>query len=214
MGLKLIPKSFIQKVVMVGGLSASPYLQMKLKQILDETPGSITMIVPPQPELAVSRGAAACGLRGHIAPESTCRRHIGLERAHPARARLGSMGPSDPEVCWMIRKGDRLSTDFYVTSIIQLPYQPMWPPATTLRIYDCDLDAAPDQASCPGVRCVGQFVCNLGDIDLSKLVFEAVGGQGLYHLQIRVHAALTMTDGAVEFTAYALGQQIGQTKVV
>ncbi|PLB37245.1 uncharacterized protein BDW47DRAFT_107177 [Aspergillus candidus] len=49
MGLKLIPKSFIQKVVMVGGLSASPYLQMKLNQILDETPGNITMIVPPEP---------------------------------------------------------------------------------------------------------------------------------------------------------------------
>ena len=34
---------------MVGGLSASPYLQIKLKKILDETPGNITMIVPPQP---------------------------------------------------------------------------------------------------------------------------------------------------------------------
>ncbi|PLB37244.1 uncharacterized protein BDW47DRAFT_38816 [Aspergillus candidus] len=129
--------------------------------------------------MAVARGAAACGLRGHVAPESTCQRHIGLERPHPARARLGSMGPLDPEVCWMIRKvtgptcscdqlgkpmqlhtngggvmplqGERFSTDVYVTSIIQLPYQPTWPPTTTLRIYDCDLDAAPDQASCPGM---------------------------------------------------------------
>lgn len=62
----------------------------------------------------------------------------------------------------------------------------------------------------PGVRCVGQLVCNLGDIDLNQLEPKDIGGRRLYQLQIRVHAAVTMTDRAVEFTAYALGQQIAR----
>lgn len=110
----------------------------------------------------------------------------------------------------------RLPRHFVYTIVILMQHQ-IKQVAQVCMMHDalCQSHTSADR-SCfhPGVRCVGQLVCNFGDIDLSKLIFEAVGGQELYHLQIRVHAALTMTDGAVEFTAYALGQQIGQTTVV
>ncbi|KAJ9491952.1 hypothetical protein VN97_g1326 [Penicillium thymicola] len=75
-------RNVINKVVLVGGFTASSYLQEILQRTLNHHMGNISVLVPKKPETTV-RGAALQGLRSYSPPVYKFSRNYGLASAQP-----------------------------------------------------------------------------------------------------------------------------------
>ncbi|KAJ5956490.1 hypothetical protein N7501_010769 [Penicillium viridicatum] len=76
-------RDVINKVVLVGGFSASPYLQESLQRALKQGFHNISVLVPRMPGETIVRGAALQGLRGYSLPTYKCWRNYGLASVQP-----------------------------------------------------------------------------------------------------------------------------------
>ncbi|KAH1711934.1 hypothetical protein KXX40_008602, partial [Aspergillus fumigatus] len=70
----------MQKIVLVGGFSQSPYLRERISKafVVD---GKLAILTPADPQTMVMRGAAIRGLGGPQPTTRKCRNHYGVERS-------------------------------------------------------------------------------------------------------------------------------------
>jgi hypothetical protein len=148
-------------IVLVGGYGSSKYLYRCMKEMCKEV-GEIRLLCPPQPQAAISRGAALRGL-SDVAPVRRRSRHsYGFSWGRTFRPGV------DPEwrsyisrwhrtkscggrTTWQISKGDYTDK----TTTIKCDVGKTWQKGSTMVtervLYSCGNDHAPDYNDAPGL---------------------------------------------------------------
>ncbi|OQE12833.1 hypothetical protein PENFLA_c061G08046 [Penicillium flavigenum] len=143
-------RDVINKVVLVGGFSASPYLQERLRHALNHI-GNISVLVPRSPGEAIARGAALQGIRGHSIETYKCWRHYGLASVQPFDLSHGSesqglgIGSNALPVNLLphlLHKDQRYPKDFQTCQKIQLLHWEHDLQTKPVEIYESNLQVA------------------------------------------------------------------------
>ncbi|KAJ5404810.1 hypothetical protein N7465_006094 [Penicillium sp. CMV-2018d] len=213
-------RNVINKVVLVGGFSASPYLQESLQRALKQHIANISVLVPTEPGETIVRGAALQGLRGNSLPTYKCWRNYGLASVQPFalsnRNELQGFeyGPGTLPVNlllhWVLCKNQRYSKGFQSSCTIQLLHWENDLLVKPVEIYESNLLVAPQRFGNSDVRCVDYIECHFNGLDLSRFPHQTIAGQTVYYLEVSVEVSFPMTDRVIRFSARALDQDIGE----
>ncbi|KAH1500688.1 hypothetical protein KXX06_001505 [Aspergillus fumigatus] len=103
----------MQKIVLVGGFSQSPYLRERISKafVVD---GKLAILTPADPQTMVMRGAAIRGLGGPQPTTRKCRNHYGVERS----VWIKGTGTVTGFASWVLAK---LMCDFAGVELAQFP---------------------------------------------------------------------------------------------
>ncbi|KUM59884.1 hypothetical protein ACN42_g7253 [Penicillium freii] len=213
-------REVINKVVLVGGFSASPYLQESLQRALKQQIGNISVLVPDEPGETIVRGAALQGLRGCSLPTYKCWRNYGLASVQPFalsnRNELQGLEygtdtlPVNLLLHWVLCKDQRYPKGFQSSCTIQLLHWENDLLVKPVEIYKSNLPVAPQRFGNSDVRSVDYIECHFNGLDLSRFPHQTIAGQTVYYLEVSVEVSFPMTDRVIRFSARALGQDIGE----
>ncbi|QSZ31534.1 hypothetical protein DSL72_001101 [Monilinia vaccinii-corymbosi] len=164
-------KAKINRIILVGGLGESPYLNKKLKLWCTKN-GNITLICPLHPQSAVVRGAALRGLEG-IAPRvKRLRHHYGICIGLPFRKGIdpeehsyidawGCTKICSKRMSWFIFKGDKITKGTSRIIDCGREYTPQTDTVVTSTLYECSSSKLPEYVFSPGVKIVGSIQSTL-----------------------------------------------------
>ncbi|CAI7585778.1 unnamed protein product [Penicillium discolor] len=210
----------INKIVLVGGLASSPYLQRALHQCF-EVPGRSSITVTSwDPIMAVSNGSALASL---------CK----LDVRSPRNYGLGSPSREEEEkIEWIIFKvgftqSGRISPTL-LTKVYQgqqyqqgptdahkhpRPYH-LYPAGyakvMTIPLYSCELSSSRHTAESNDVTLAGLIVADFSGLDLDIHNEEGLSDQMLYKLDYLVEFIFDAKNGALRFTVQAHARVIGE----
>ncbi|KAI3154323.1 hypothetical protein CBS147325_1415 [Penicillium roqueforti] len=210
----------IKKVVLVGGFSASSYLQESLGSALNRI--GISVLIPENPEEAIARGAAVQGLRGYSLPTYKCWRNYGLASfqsfSHPNEPQFLGYGPSALSVnllpCWVLRKDQNYPKGFQSTHSIQVLHWEHDLLTKPVEIYESNLSDAPERFENSDAHCIDYIQCHFDHLDFASFPHRTIAGHTVYYLELLIQASVSMTDRVIHFSAFANGNVIGQKDLV
>ncbi|KAF7188334.1 Heat shock 70 kDa protein 12B [Pseudocercospora fuligena] len=210
----------IDLVLLVGGFGESVYLNDQLRAWCQGH--GMRLICPEHAQSAIVRGAALSGLH-EIQPISRrSRRHYGFElaeafdrRRHKAEDAFyddwDGRKMASGNMYWKLNKGDIVndttSIEFTFISLVRDGR------SSTIDVYACDLDEAPDHVRDQGVKKLAEIRVAFDELDLSQEPTKIVNGTVLNQIETDYSINFGHRRGVLEFTCSSKGHKIGDTTV-
>ncbi|KAL4968309.1 Hsp70 family protein [Aspergillus stella-maris] len=143
----------ITRLVMVGGLSSSVYLQKRIRNSSLVKQGLLRVLFMADPQLAVASGAALRGLDGIFEytskfPESygfMVNRHVveGDDKSPSRQDRASGEGPIRKVICWAIRQGEQYLSNYCYAQEAFFEHHHRAHKVHTIPIYRTTLESLP-----------------------------------------------------------------------
>ncbi|PKY00051.1 actin-like ATPase domain-containing protein [Aspergillus campestris IBT 28561] len=208
----------INKIVIVGGFGASPYLQGALRRYTQS--GKLLVTIPTNPELAVASGAALRGLHGHTTVTQRCPQHYGFETSRPFCADVDPDHVSGWDIfnevkvvngvaSWVVSKDERYPQGHRHVQSLSWIYQPGDLLTSPIPIYACRLPVAPPTIDHRSVCLVGQVLADFTPLSLDEFSHRVVDGQMMYRFECHVETTFDAERNVLQFAVQALGKTIG-----
>ncbi|KAJ5976713.1 actin-like ATPase domain-containing protein [Penicillium viridicatum] len=210
----------INKIVLVGGLALSPYLQRALHQCF-EVPGRLCITVTPQdPIMAVSNGSV---LLSPCKLDVRSPRHYGL--GSPSRqgaeeiewinfmVSFTQFGRISPTLLTKVHQGQQYQqgpTDAHKHPRPYYLYQAGDARVMTIPLYSYEPSSPRHTAESNDVTLAGLIVADFSGLDLDIHNEERLNNRMLYKLNYLVEFIFDATNGALHFTVQAHGRVIGE----
>ncbi|KAG2412711.1 hypothetical protein HFD88_010268 [Aspergillus terreus] len=193
-----------QKVVLVGGFSASPYLRSRLGNWLRENEGCVVI---PQSEshLAVVRGAVLYGLHFANGPTWHCTRTYGVA--------VADMPTFEP--LWILKKGESYSASMPHHASITIAHAHGKSLVYEIGIYECSLVNPQHRVDSDyHIARKGVIVCDFNERqNRSAYLYPVVAGQTLYTLRADVEVTFVPADRSLHLVVRSQGQEVGRGQV-
>ncbi|CAI7668568.1 unnamed protein product [Penicillium viridicatum] len=209
----------INKIVLVGGLALSPYLQRALQCF--EVPGRLSITVIPQdPIMAVSNGSVLSSL---YKLDVRSPRHYGL--GSPSRhgaeeiewiiftVSFTQFGRISPTLLTKVHQGQQYQqgpTDAHKHLRPYYLYQAGDARVMTIPLYSYEPSSPRHTAESKDVTLAGLIVADFSGLDLDIHNEERLNNRMLYKLNYLVEFIFDATNGALHFTVQAHGRVIGE----
>ncbi|KAJ5466175.1 actin-like ATPase domain-containing protein [Penicillium desertorum] len=194
----------INKLVLVGGLASSPYLQRELHRCFGVGGRMLSMtLTPGEPTMAVAHGSALAAMQEVQARRVRTPRHYGI----------GSSAHPEAEVEWVITKDKlyehgRIYTPGYPWSY-QL-YQEGHAQVMTIPLYSCELSSPPPTTRFSGVTLEGFILVDFSCLKLGLLPRGGATSRMLVEPDDFVKYCFDAENRTLSFGVEVLGKLIGQ----
>ncbi|KAI9890244.1 MAG: hypothetical protein M1814_004279 [Vezdaea aestivalis] len=208
----------IDRIVLVGGFSDSPYLYSKIRE-WGRDHNRIRVMCPQHPQAAIVKGAALRGLEG-LAPRKTqCRRHYGFVLSKDFRPGIdleedsyyskwdGAKRARD-YMRWVIRKGDPVFEDTYRTKDFREVFYAEDKFKAYLSIYSCGDDDAPEKYN-RRVQKMGEIAFDFTGVDRTKIENKTRNGRDMFKFDCRAEVVFRPIDGVLRFRVTRGGEEFG-----
>ncbi|KAJ5719759.1 actin-like ATPase domain-containing protein [Penicillium malachiteum] len=210
--------SVINKIVLVGGLAMSPYIQASLRGHF-ESSYKLSVIVPNDPILAVCDGAT-CAVKQemarkplHVPVVFKSPRHYGLGAANISGS---SQADDHVAVKWVIRKGAEFLPYDTVSHEFSVLYYDGTAKEMTIPIYSCR--GLQESSKGPGLQrdlsIDGNIPVNLAFMDFSDVRCELGPNNRLgYRLNYQISSCFSWETPALNFRVYISGEVVGMWSI-
>ncbi|KAH1381059.1 hypothetical protein KXW98_004824 [Aspergillus fumigatus] len=197
----------MQKIVLVGGFSQSPYLRERISKafVVD---GKLAILTPADPQTMVMRGAAIRGLGGPQPTTRKCRNHYGVERS----VWIKGTGTVTGFASWVLAKGERYALNHTATQDLVVPHRAGDSLLKTSNIYGCNDANAPQRVDHPGVDLISQLMCDFAGVELAQFPQSRTGTQVEYLLSYSIEITFG-ARGVLKCKAVCQGRTVGETTV-
>ncbi|KAJ5509810.1 actin-like ATPase domain-containing protein [Penicillium freii] len=209
----------INKIVLVGGLALSPYLQRALHQCF-EVPGRLSITVIRQdPIMTVSNGSVLSSL---YKLDVRSPRHYGLGSPSRQGAEIEwiiftvsftQFGRISPTLLTKVHQGQQYQqgpTDAHKHPRPYYLYQTGDARVMTIPLYSYEPSSPRHTAESNDVTLAGLIVVDFSGLDLDIHNEERLNNRMLYKLNYLVEFIFDATNGALHFTVQAHGRVIGE----
>ncbi|RLL99951.1 hypothetical protein CFD26_105606 [Aspergillus turcosus] len=197
----------INKIVLVGGFSQSPYLRQRISGTF-AVDGKLAVLTPANPQETVMRGAAIRGLGGPQPTTRKCRSHYGFERSLLVKG----AGTVPGFASWVLAKGARYGQNHTATQGLVVTHRSGDSLMKISNLYGCNDADAPQRVDHPGVYLVAQIMCDFASVDLAQCPQSRTGAQVDYLLGYSIEVTFG-AHGDLKCKAVCQGQVIGQSTV-
>ncbi|KAJ5970405.1 uncharacterized protein N7479_000323 [Penicillium vulpinum] len=207
------------KFVLVGGFSASPYLQGRIQHALNRI-GNISVLVPQNPGQAIVHGAALQVLRGYVPPSYKFWRNYGLASLQPFHFSVqnkwqrliaeNSTLPVNLLPQWILHKDQRYPKQFQKSHTTHLLHREQDLLTKAVEIYESNLEVAPQHFENSDAHCIDYITCHFNGLDLTRFPHQTITGQTVYYLELSIRVSLSATDRMMHLIAFALNREIGR----
>ncbi|EAW24046.1 Hsp70 family protein [Aspergillus fischeri NRRL 181] len=202
-----IGRFIINKIVLVGGFSQSPYLRERISETF-AVDGKLAILTPADPQAMVMRGAA---IRGLGVPQPTtrkCRSHYGFERS----LSVEGTGTVTGFASWVLAKGERYARNHTATQDLVVTHRAGDSLIKISTLYGCNDANAPQRVDHPGVYLIAQLMCDFASVDLAQFPQFRTGTQVEYLLGYSIEVTFG-ARGDLKCKAICQGRTVGETTV-
>ncbi|PKX96886.1 Hsp70 family protein [Aspergillus novofumigatus IBT 16806] len=202
-----IGRFIINKIVLVGGFSQSPYLRERISGTF-AVEGKLAILAPADPQAMVMRGAAIRGLGGPQPTTRKCRSHYGFERSVSVKG----TGTVTGFASWVLAKGERYARNHTATQDLIVTHRAGDSLMKISNLYGCNDANAPQRVDHPGVYVIAQLMCDFASVDLAQFPQSRTGTQVEYLLEYSIEVTFG-ARGDLKCKAVCQGRTVGETTV-
>ncbi|KEY80192.1 Hsp70 [Aspergillus fumigatus] len=202
-----VGRFIINKIVLVGGFSQSPYLRERISKAF-AVDGKLAILTPADPQTMVMRGAAIRGLGGPQPTTRKCRNHYGVERS----VWIKGTGTVTGFASWVLAKGERYALNHTATQDLVVPHRAGDSLLKTSNIYGCNDANAPQRVDHPGVDLISQLMCDFAGVELAQFPQSRTGTQVEYLLSYSIEITFG-ARGVLKCKAVCQDRTVGETTV-
>ncbi|KAF7165316.1 hypothetical protein CNMCM5623_009521 [Aspergillus felis] len=202
-----VGRFIINKIVLVGGFSQSPYLRERISETF-AVDGKLAILTPADPQAMVMRGAAIRGLGGPQPTTRKCRSHYGFE----CPVLVKGTGTVPGFVSWVLAKGERYARNYTATQDLVITHRSGDSLMKISNLYGCNDANAPQRADHPGVYLIAQIMCDFASVDLAQFPQSRTGAQVEYLLGYSIEVTFG-AQGDLKCKAVCQGRTVGENTV-
>ncbi|KIX10397.1 uncharacterized protein Z518_01479 [Rhinocladiella mackenziei CBS 650.93] len=222
--LKKKTNTQIDRVILVGGFGASPYLNTKLEEWCNRS-GIAHFTSPEDCQAAIVKGAVLRGLEGVRPISIIAKRHYGWCWGEPFREGIDDENDAyidefdQRKYCadrmhWTVSKGQELDRNFKLNrGVSQTLGSNAKEIASEVSLFSCRLDNAPEHLKTSDVRLEGTIKTRLSLERASRKKVSSQSGKTIYQFSYQVEVDFRSEEGVLAFRSFGNGIEEGMASI-